>query len=232
MHFNLNLGYNDLSMDILNELISILTSVNKISLVAFFITLGFLLYELYLFRKEGKRTSRPNIPQFNESIAGAPIQTKVVKNDDANKTRPSNRLGLLIAFVLVIFFGIISLFGLINLKKNPAKETGTASSGVTFLSSTGIKVFDSSWQEIKNEVDVRRLNSGDKIFIGVETIDGIDIDRARIRVNGSLWRVEDIVTQFNKDYKVFYREYFLATGTANLKIESQLHSAGDGWLGD
>lgn len=219
-------------MDILEQLIAILTSVNKISLIAFFITLSFLLYELYLFRKEGKRSSRPNIPQFNESLVGGPVRTKVIKTEDTAKSRPSNKLGLLLALAGVIFFGIVSLFGLITIKKSAAQQTVSPTSGTTFLSSTGIKVYDSSWQEVKTEVDLGRLKSGDKIFIGVETINGLDIDRARIRVNSSLWQVEDIVLQFNKDYKVFYREHLLPEGALSLKIEAQLHSAKDGWLGD
>jgi hypothetical protein len=38
--------------------------------------------------------------------------------------------------------------------------------------------------------------------------------------------------QYNAEKKMYYKEYVVATGESRLKIDAQLHSATDGWLGD
>ncbi len=55
---------------------------------------------------------------------------------------------------------------------------------------------------------------------------------ARIKINQGEWDDQSITTNFNKEKNVFYRKYQLATNEAFLKIEAQLHSTVDGWLGD
>ena len=77
-----------------------------------------------------------------------------------------------------------------------------------------------------------RVQFGKKIIIGIQTIVEADIDRARIKINTKDWQISDITTLFNPQLKVYYREYIVATGTAQLKIDAQLHSASDGWLGE
>ena len=71
-----------------------------------------------------------------------------------------------------------------------------------------------------------------KVYVGIQTIDEADIDRARIKINEKDWNVAHITSQFNKDKKVYYREYTIASGESKLKIDAQLHSETDGWLGD
>ncbi|MFH0979592.1 MAG: hypothetical protein V1803_01455 [Candidatus Roizmanbacteria bacterium] len=50
------------------NIFSILSYLNKISLLAFIITAGFLFYQVYLLRKESSRKQgKPTIPDFNEN---------------------------------------------------------------------------------------------------------------------------------------------------------------------
>ena len=101
------------------------------------------------------------------------------------------------------------------------------------VSSAGLKVFDKNWTEIKNDGKVQaQIKPGEVVYIGIQTIEEADIDRARIKVNEANWEIKDITTTLNPKLKVYYKEYPVATGTAQLKIDAQLHSASDGWLGD
>lgn len=96
---------------------SILSYLNKISLLAFFITAGFLFYQVYLLRKESSsKQTKPNIPDFNEnmkidvlnytklpaSLTNAPVPIK-----KENKTLLIGVSGLAV-LTLVLFF-IISM---------------------------------------------------------------------------------------------------------------------------
>ena len=94
---------------------SLLSYLNKISLVAFFITAGFLFYQIYLLRKGSKpKQEKPSIPDFNEnmkidvanytklppSLTTAPI---TVKKDNKAVLIVLSSLGVL---TVVLFFVI------------------------------------------------------------------------------------------------------------------------------
>jgi hypothetical protein len=140
--------------------------------------------------------------------------------------------------ILMIGIGVISLFVVVgimivtyntNLKKQKIATTPVPI--VREISSAGLKVYDTEWNEIENK-QKDKAKPGEKLYIGIQTIIEADIDRARIKINERDWQIAHISTLFNPQLKVYYREYIVATGTAQLKIEAQLHSASDGWLGD
>jgi hypothetical protein len=116
-----------------------------------------------------------------------------------------------------------------NLKKK--KIASTSIPIVREIQSAGIRIFDTNWREIDNKGNVKTKPS-DMIYVGIQTIVEADIDRARIKINEKEWQIADITTLFNQQHKVYYKEYVVATGTAQLKIEAELHSASDGWLGE
>ncbi|MDH7476413.1 MAG: hypothetical protein QHH09_03000 [Microgenomates group bacterium] len=223
----------DMSSGFFKNLINLLFSINKLSLLAFFITLIFLIYEIILFKKDLKKKSKPNVPNFNETaFSNINTATQIITQTKEEKKSP-NFLPIVIALVLVVFFGWLSFFGIANLQEvQPQVAPEKKQTEIQFVSSNGIRIFNQDWQELKSSEDINRLKFGDRIIIGLETINGLDIDRARIRVNQEKWSADNITTLFNKDYKVFYKDYQLATGTAKFKIEAQLHSVKDGWLGD
>lgn len=64
MSFNLYYEYN-----LIMNIFTLLSYLNKISLIAFFITAGFLFYQLYLLKKGTKtKQDKPHIPDFNENM--------------------------------------------------------------------------------------------------------------------------------------------------------------------
>ncbi|PIS16075.1 hypothetical protein COT62_00345, partial [Candidatus Roizmanbacteria bacterium CG09_land_8_20_14_0_10_41_9] len=82
------------------------------------------------------------------------------------------------------------------------------------------------------DLEVSKLKGGDRILIGIETIKNVDVDRARIRVNETEWKLNHITLNFDSQKSIYYKEYSISSGAASLKIEAQLHSLKDGWLGD
>lgn len=217
------------------DIVSVLVSFNKISIVAFFITLGFIIYELYLFRKETIREKRPDIPKFEEGTSVSLIQspTLVAKTQEMASVKRPNSVSLYVGVLFLVIFGLISLFGYLNSKRTVSNEfTISPTPVITFVSSKGIRIFEPEiWKELTN-VEVSKLKEGDRILIGIETIKKMDVDRARIRVNETEWKLNHITLNFDSQKNVYYREYTISSGVASLKIEAQLHSLKDGWLGD
>ena len=82
----------------------------------------------------------------------------------------------------------------------------------------GLKVFTNAWIEINENETGKMLKPGMKVYIGIQTIDEADIDRARIKINEKDWNVAHITSQFNKDKKVYYREYTVASSESKLKL--------------
>jgi hypothetical protein len=99
------------------------------------------------------------------------------------------------------------------------------------VTSEGILIFDENFNLLKDE-DLNKLEPQKKIIIGIKTLEGAEIDKARIRINRNIWRLEDETKKFENKNKVFYIEYEPASEESRLKIEAQLHSIKDGWLGE
>lgn len=214
----------------MEELGLFLKSVNKISLLAFIVVFGFLLYEINLLKTEAKRRQKPLVPKFdpNQKIqpqAGQIIQEKQVSSTSINKI-------LIIALsLMLLIFGGVTIFSVASTNKTKAAQGGEAKVVVQTVNSKGIKIFDKQWN-VATDDKIKLLKPLDGIIIGLETIPGVDIDKARIKINEPSWKIDHITTKFNTQYKVYYIEYQIAANVYKLKIDAQLHSVEDGWLGD
>lgn len=204
-------------------------SVNKIAIIAFIAVLGFLVYEAKRMIDDKKRHEKPTVPTL-ELVAAQkqPVQNftplpKVEKKEHS--------YGGLIAIGVVAFLILIGVAVYFITSQIRAKKSTPVAPIVTEISSAGLRIYSLDWKEY-TDLKTKRPMPGEKVYIGIQTIQEADIDRARIKVNERDWQISDITTSFNPDLKVYYKEYEIATGTAMLKIAAQLHSASDGWLGD
>ncbi len=220
-------------------LIDFIMSVNKISLIAFIGVFGFLLYEVNLLRIERMKKQKPNIPKFNNStvIDKAQLQQQAASLAQPKKqviekqNKPSIFLVIILVCMIIFFIG----FSLYTVFFGPKESSDTKTPEnvvIQEISSPGLMVFSSDWKEIQEVSSTSPLTPGTRVYLGILTIKEADIDRARIKVNASEWTITDITDKFNPEKNVFYREYMIATGDSQLKIDAQLHSAMDGWLGD
>jgi hypothetical protein len=216
--------------------IEFLASINKIAVVAFLTVFGFLVFEVKKLRDEKKSGEKPVVPQFNDVVKSEP---KMIVNSTPlpamapipKKTGGGSPILLIIIGVIAIVIVIVIIVITYNTSLKKQKLASTPVPIIREISSAGLKVYDTNWQEIaKKQKD--KAKPGEKLYIGIQTIVEADIDRARIKVNENDWQIAHITTLFNPELKVYYKEYIVATGTAQLKIEAQLHSASDGWLGD
>jgi len=212
----------------------ILSSFNFVTVIAFFITLSFIIYEVYLFKKETLKKAKPQIPEFKgNTINLQAVSTKVISSDKVNvRVEKPSVLPIIIGFVFLIIFAFVSMIGIFVQKNKTSENTKIQPTPIIdFVSSKGVKIFTPDWKEISNDI-LGTLTPDTLIIIGVETIDKIDIDKARIRVNNDKWLAEATTVDFNKEKRVYYKEYVISTSDAELRIEAQLHSRSDGWLGD
>ena len=224
----------------MDAFINFILSVNKISLIAFVGILGFLFYELLLLRRDQLKKQKPLIPQFNTNtvVNKTDIQQHAAsiappaKSGEEKRTKTSPLLAILLV-IMIVFFVVVSLYLMLITKKQKMTQSGETKVVIQEISSPGLKVFNTEWVEInEGSQGAKLLKQGTKIFVGIQTIDDLDIDRARIKINENTWNITDITSQFNKDKKVYYREYTVAAGESKLRIDAQLHSQADGWLGD
>jgi hypothetical protein len=222
----------------MDGLIEFVGSINKIALLAFVAVFGFLIFEVKKMIDEKKKKEKPVIPQFNDSITQKPADS-VVPNSTPLPSLPkalkTEKPGSPWLMVVIGFFSIIGVIVIAvmlyntNLKKQQIASTPVPI--VREIQSAGLKIYDTKWNEIDSQKNTN-ARAGEKLYIAIQTIVEADIDRARIKVNAPDWQISDITTLFNPQLKVYYKEYMVATGTARLKIDAQLHSASDGWLGD
>ncbi len=218
------------------EGLNLLASLNKISLIAFLITLAFIGYQFYVFKKElTTKKNKPSIPDFKEGgVMTSGHYTKVVVGEKASASveKPS-RLPLIIGIIFMLIFAAVFILGTIN-KKIPnvsLNSNGSITPEINLVASKGIKIYDLNWLPLTDN-QLASLSAGRSVYIGLETIKDIDIDSARIRINDKEWKTDAITMSFNKENNVYYRKYTISTGAASLKIEAQLHSISDGWLGE
>lgn len=215
----------------------ILLSLNKISLFAFIITLGFLIYEFKLINKEKRTLNKPQIPKFNNTN---PVNTTFLnlntnKNDSSKKTinSSSNKLIFILTFLMLLFFAIFSLYGFFNKNKltNINDFSNNNQNEDKILVSQGIRIYNDKEVEIvQSQID--QYPVGTNIKIGVESVKEADIDKARIRINEMMWLPNHETQEYDIKNNIYYVNYKIATIPAQLKIEAQLHSLKDGWLGD
>jgi len=211
------------------------SSLNKITIISFFITFLLLIYQVYVLKKEiKKRKKNIDIPNFKDNNS-----VKLIKNFNFSEKK-ENKINFYRDFFLNRFF-IILILSLIFLSIFISNLIKDQSQSVSFFNNNNskeekivispkIKIYNKNWEEIKEE-EIKNINYGEDLFIGIEKINDPNIDMARIKINQGEWDSQSITTNFNKEKNVFYRHYKLSTNDAFLKIEAQLHSKIDGWLG-
>lgn len=206
--------------------------VNKFSLLAFILTLGVLVYQIYLLKKDSKTdTKTPVIPDFNENLSVpslnySPLNSKV--ETEKNKGLNLNLIILIVITVGVVLFLFFSIFMKANNNTDIQEKKAPL---VKLTASKGIKIYDSNWVEL-DEAKISRLAGGDAIIGAIDKTSDTSIDKARIRMNKSAWVTADEDLEYDKARNVFYRNFVVATDAAFLKIEAQLHHSSDGWLGE
>jgi hypothetical protein len=217
------------------NLIDFIVSINKISLIAFIGTFVFVGYEVYLLQKEKKSKTQPIIPNFNENLVVKNQSTiqALIDNSRTGKIVKTNPIILIILLILMLLFGIMSIIGFISVRKNSIENVATPlpTPQVIYKKANGVKIFDQNLNILADK-ELAGLKPAAKILIGIDKISGTDIDKARIRVNKNLWELSDITEKFDSSRNMFYIEYIVASSESKLKIEAQLHSKTDGWLGN
>ena len=96
------------------NIVTILSSLNIVGLIAFIITLGFLIYEVLLLSKTDKNKFTPVVPQFQDRANPLPpsLEIKEGKWEELTKNlTTNNKIILLVLSILLIFFGTITLVG-------------------------------------------------------------------------------------------------------------------------
>ncbi len=220
----------------MDGLIEFFVSINKIALIAFFAVFCFLIFEIKKTIDDKKKKEKPVVPQFNNTVqVNAPVaanNTPLPAQVPIKKNVKEGNPYLMIVIASVSLIGVtVLIYFSYTINQQKQKVAATSVPIIKEVSSAGLMVYDSKWKEIGSDKK-NQAKYGDKIIIGIQTIVEADIDRARIKINSKDWQISDITTLFNPSLKVYYKEYVVATGTAQLKIEAQLHSASDGWLGD
>lgn len=213
------------------DIIYFLSSINKLSLVAFLITLVVLVYEIRLLQREKLFRVKPKIPKFDESANPQLVQATTLIINKPEKVTKVNNLVIIVLVVLLIIFGLAVFFGFSNYNQKSAQSTLGPTPIVNIVTSKGIKIFDNQFNPI-SDLQLSNIKPGEEIIIGIATVKDANIDRARIRVNKADWLTNDITVAFSPKNQIYYLKYIVATGESKLKIEAQLHSVIDGWLGD
>lgn len=217
------------------DILGILSSLNIISLIAFFVTVSFLGYQVYSIKKDINRSSsKPIIPDFNESILQKRQNHKIELKEHTSlvlkKSKTSKSFIILLIFV-VIFLSIFALSGIVSVLLQKKTAQNIEKIRVNYVASKGIRVYNKNWTRLTDS-DYRNLKIGDEIIIGIETIAQVDIDKARIRINSNEWTSKDETTLFNKSNNVFYIDYTISLHSGKLRIGAQLHSKSEGWIGN
>lgn len=219
------------------DLFSLLSYLNKISLIAFFLTACALFYQFYLLKKENTKKEIPIIPDFYVRTA-IPQPKKIIPYYTPLPRRLFKKRNFVFnwqRFILIILFLITALTFLliyIIMEKRP-RPAPTNKSGniVKEVVSQGIRIYDKEWNEL-TESEIKLLKSGDSIIVGLSSVDDDTIDKARIRINSDDWQESDSLLNFDSKNKVFYRYFTINDSQRGLKIEAQFHSSKYGWLTD
>lgn len=218
------------------DIFQFIQSINKVAIIIFFLTGFSLIYEIYLFIKEDQENKKkPKIPSLTTS--GAPHFQKKLTTARREERQPSfkqpNNLAIIVLLVLLIIFGILFIIGAVISKKYKPSQATIPTSILDNRNNTfeGIKIYSLLW-EIREKSQLRFARTEEVIIIGIKTNPNIDITKARIRVNSNEWHMTDEIVAFNQQFGVFYREYQIASDDALLKIEAQLYSEKNGWIGE
>jgi len=212
------------------NLVSLLVSLNKLSLVAFLITLAFLGYEFVLLQKERKGSFKIKIPNFKAGKDYGKKERAVVvkKNKVIKKT---NSLAIFLGLIFLMVFGGMVIIGYTNLNhvKNSEERVKNISAGETRLVfGKGITIYSLDWRPLSAKQLMKMRNKS--IIIGVDKTSDKNVKMARIRVNTDHWQKGDVTSNYNEKNHLFYIKYKIKPTDDQLKIEAQLFSQVDGWL--
>lgn len=221
------------------NIIDFLSSVSKLAIVAFFITLAAIIVELFLLSKQTQKNKKIEIPEFDPGINATPINvTQIIEPKHKQYIFKGNNKQVKI---LVILFAILLISAIFVVGNNLIKNTDLASRFLpgnqenekemtaNIIESKGIEVFDRNWEIIPAN-QYSNLEPGEVIYIGIYTIESANITKARIRINQNQWQDEHETTDFNIDWQVYYRQYLIGAYDDILKIEAELRSNDQGWL--
>lgn len=210
---------------------SLLGYINKFSLFAFVVTGLVLGYQIYQLKKDaGKKNDHPEIPDFSEKHTIPSLNyTKLdTSPTPVVKQAPNMNLFFLIGATVVV---MLILFVALALRNNSSSNQTTDTPLIKFVASKGIKIYDEKWTEL-NDQAIAKLTEGGVVLVAIDKTTDPNIDRARIRINKSSWTEEDEKLEFDATKNMYYRNHTMATEAAFLKVEAQLHSKTDGWLGE
>ena len=212
------------------NLVHFLTSINKISFIAFAVVFVALAYEAYSIKKEN-RIKHVNIPDFkaNKIKSGVGVGEKIQTNQT---TKKQSKLALVVIIALFIFLGIVSIVTLFIMIKTKPKANKINLQKVEYVNSEGIILFDINWNKLSVDNIIDTIEKDGEIIVGIErpSILESDIDMARIKINKDKWSPEDITTDFNKRFFVFYKKFRISSKEGELNIKAQFHSREDGWI--
>lgn len=200
----------------------------------FLIICAVLGYELYLFKREGKKKLKPTIPKFDSSKNVQATQAKVIVAEHKNQVTKSSK-GML--FVLgglgffVVGVGIVTFILMRNISSQNASFQAKNVPNTLSIASKGIELYDENFNSLTDD-KVALLGPGAVLIVGIHTVPTSDIDMARIRFNKKIWDSSDITSTFNSDKGIYYSKYIIATGETQLTAEAELHSKSSGWLGE
>lgn len=215
------------------DFLSIIASVNKMSIIAFVGALIFFIFEIRAFQNARKKDKLPTIPSFESSATPLNLDVhNVLIITEKNKKRVQyHKIIVSILGIMLIFFGFTSLLSFMsqNNTQDTLIEEKQGEVVETEVQSRGVRIFDSEWKEITENTSTA-FNEGDMLHVGVETISNTQVSKARIKINETSWLPQHETEEFNKQNNVFYRDYVIASDEVTLNIEAQLFSAEEGWL--
>ncbi len=216
------------------DILSILGYVNKFSLVAFVITVLILGFQIYQFKTDSKKnTKAPEVPDFNDKASVPTLnytRLNLVAEPKKTFTKSSFDQSLVVLIALTILVVIVLVLSLI-IRKNTSISQVPPSPQVQLVSSSGIKVYGPTGQEM-TQSEESSLQPGDNITIGIVKTNDPNIDMARIKLNEASWSAADITTAFDNSKNIYYKEFTIASDESSLRIDAELHSKKDGWLGN
>lgn len=216
----------------------IVFTLNKVALFAFLVTFGLIIYELFhILKKKGPAERKiVEVPDFHpeDHQTGQTFTPLHIEGKKESITKLPNRLSLLLVVGGLMLVGGLFLYLLFSGWGKPVlkKQSKTLPTVVRQVTSSGIALYDTNWQELKDQ-QVVALQPNDFIFIGLKSLSGVDISKARIRINKNTWDLFDETAMFNAEENVFYREFFISTESSSLHIEGELYDGkSGGWLGE
>lgn len=206
---------------------SVLTSVNKVALFFFVLVLGFVIYEFVMYLRENRKFVKPTVPQFNPNGVASNTFTTVaspLKKTQMESPHKKNRLlPLLISTMILIFLGGMVLFYVPSTSSTPTRLTDEKPT----ILDEGIGIYTPDWKEIPTTQLSEYKNK--LVFITLKNNGGTNVDKARIRVNAMDWATNQETLLFNKELNLYYIQYVIASNSARLAIQGQLHDAQNGW---